>query len=189
MQLSSLIDERSTPSLRTVLGRLLARSGCADIAVNSIRLAVLDLTEAELSRVRRCRILLGRLDARALDTATDSTAAVNAHALLHFLRSGRVEIRSAGLATWAPDFSVFRELDDSSSRACLIGAHYFREPVAANGPSFTVCLEDDAALDLVCRRFEDLWELGYDVRDAVAAAVRGWADSAELPATTAWSAP
>ena len=107
----TLIDEHSSPSLRTVIGRLLASAGCADFAVSNIRLAMLDLTESELSRIRRCRILLGRLDARALCSADHSAADLTARALLHFIDSGRVEIRNGRLATWAPDFSVFRELD------------------------------------------------------------------------------
>lgn len=178
----TLIDERSLPPLRVVLGRLLARAGCADIAVSNMRLAMLDLSESELSRVRRCRILLGRLDSRALDAAADASAVMSARALLHFIDSGCVEIRSAGLANWTPDFSVYRELNGGTARTCLIGAHYFREPVSSNGPSFTVCIDDDDAIELICRRFEELWENGYDVTATITATVKTWADRTPAPA-------
>jgi hypothetical protein len=168
----TLIDDGSRPTLRERIGRLLSTCASAEIAVSHIRLAALDLTERETRGVKRCRILLGRLDARALtdfgfpDTGVDDRM----RALLAFIESGRVEIRSAGLGAWSPDFSVYRGLSDGGS-ACLVGAHYFREPPSPNGPSFTALITDTHSVALALARFEALWERSHDVLEPVASAV------------------
>ena len=59
-----LLDEQSQPPLRAVIGALLTSADSADIAVMRVRLAALDLREKELTRVSRCRILIGQLDAQ-----------------------------------------------------------------------------------------------------------------------------
>jgi hypothetical protein len=181
--MNSLIDELAEPPLRFIIGSLLGRCDSADIAVSHMRLAMLDFAESELRRVRRCRILLGRLDARSLGGGSPLPHDLpTARALLHFVRSDRVEIRAAGLASWAPDFSVYRQVDrPEGKRVCLIGAHYFREPAAVNGPSFTACIDDDVAVDLVCSRFEQIWDAGYDVRDTVLAALHAWTCATPAP--------
>jgi hypothetical protein len=61
-----LLDERSQPPLRAVIGALLGSAREADIAVMHVRIAALDLHADELTHVRKCRILLGKLDAQAL---------------------------------------------------------------------------------------------------------------------------
>src|SRR5690606_30543068 len=62
-----LLDDRSTPPLRTLIGALLARAQTADFAISRMRLDGLDLGGGELARLERCRVLLGRLDARTLE--------------------------------------------------------------------------------------------------------------------------
>lgn len=171
--MSRLMDEKSDPPLRAVIGGLLARCTRADIAVASIRLAALDLGDAELEGVSRCRILVGGLDARALDGGVHSDAAAldRSRALLRFLESDRVRIRSAGRSSWMPDFSLYHE---SGRRVALIGAHYFREPVAAHGPSLTCMLTDADSAELLAARFDELWNGGHDVGAAVRDTVRQW---------------
>jgi hypothetical protein len=179
-----LIDERHDPPLRTVIGSLLGGCSHASIALGNVRLAMIDLDEGELSGVEHCRILLGRLDARALGAAgpADATTQRHAGALLDFIGSDRVEIRSAGLSTWTPDFSVYLGRagialpvgTTPTARTALIGAHWFREPAAAGGPSFTVSTSDAAAVDLALSRFDELWQGAYDIRTAVLDAVRAW---------------
>lgn len=200
--MSLLIDDAAQPSLRVHIGRLLSTCARADIAVSHVRLPALDLTANETRRVQHCRILLGRLEARALMDFgfVDEHSDERLHTLLQFLGSGRVEIRSAGLGAWSPDFSIYRELsgdahgdacavdaqDDAYAvgnhgnarpvgrhgSACLIGAHYFRDPMTSNGPSFTALLHDADAVACALARFEALWERSHDVLEPVVAAIR-----------------
>jgi hypothetical protein len=170
--MSTLIDDAARPALRQQIGRLLATCTHAEIAVGHIRLAALDLTEDETRSVRRCRILLGRLEVRALTDFgfADSGADERMAALLAFLESGRVEIRSAGLGAWSPDFSAYRT-SNGDENACLVGAHYFREPPSPNGPSFTALLTDPYSVAVALARFETLWARGHDVLEPVVSAV------------------
>jgi hypothetical protein len=161
-----LLDERSGTSVRQVIGLLLSRAREADFAVARIRLGAVDLTAAELATIRRCRVLLGRLDVQSLAAAPDT----HAHAmttLLAFLRSGRIQVRSAGGGSWHNDFSIFRGLpaDQVLTRgaACLVGAHSFWNPQASEGPSFTCVLGSPGATARAGRRFDQLWEHAYDV--------------------------
>jgi hypothetical protein len=170
----TLIDDVSQPTLRFYIGRLLSDCVRADIAVGHVRLSALDLTADETRGIRHCRILLGRLEARALTEFgfVDERSDERLHALLDFLDSGRVEIRSAGIGAWWPDFSIYRESIGVRGGACLVGAHYFRDPVTANGPSFTALLRDDDAVACALSRFEELWERSHDVLEPVIAAIR-----------------
>jgi hypothetical protein len=171
--MSVLIDDDARPALREHIGRLLSTCTTADIAVGHIRLAALDLDDRETRAVRRCRILLGRLDARALsDVGFDNDYDERGmQTLCAFLESGRIEIRSAGLGAWAPDFSVYRGLPDGGG-AVLIGAHYFRAPPMAHGPSFTALLTDGHSVATAAARFEALWRRSHDVHEPVITAVR-----------------
>ncbi|MEX0907406.1 MAG: hypothetical protein WD054_03670, partial [Gemmatimonadota bacterium] len=108
-----LLDEETNPGPRAVIGALLAAGGHADIAVSHVRLAAIDLTDLEMAGVLSCRILLDRLDAHLLTDRGDTGDVVRFRALLRFVESGRVEIRSAGVAAWVPDFSIYRELRQS----------------------------------------------------------------------------
>jgi hypothetical protein len=104
-----LLDEQTAPSVRTVIGTLLSRAAEADFAIARIRLGAVDLTPDELAAVRRCRVLVGRLDVQSLAAARHESDA-GLDALLAFLASGRIEVRSAGATGWATDFSIFRGL-------------------------------------------------------------------------------
>lgn len=167
-----LLDDRRHPPLRQVVGRLLARATTADFAIGRVRLAAVDLTEAELRRVQRCRVLLGRLDAETL------TAPPGAHApapdsaghlltLRAFLESGRVSVRTAGGTLWLPDFSVLDGLPPTAGfpggAVCFIGAHYFARPYPTRGPALTCLLAGPGSIASARERFEELWEIGYDV--------------------------
>jgi len=172
--MSSLIDDASQPSLRVYIGRLLSTCARADIAVGHVRLSALDLAGDETRGIQQCRILLGRLEARALTDFgfVDERSDERLYGLLEFLGSGRVEIRSAGLGAWSPDFSIYRGLSATAhDGACLIGAHYFRDPVT-NGPSFTALLDDADSVARALTRFEALWERSHDVLEPVIAAIR-----------------
>jgi hypothetical protein len=168
------LDEASVPSLRHVIGSLLAGAERADIAVSSVRLAAIDLSPAETDGVLTCRILLGRLDSRELESLGAHGARARAHlsVLRAFLCSGRVSVRSAGMAAWLPDFSLYVRRDHGVEHTtCILGAHYFRQPAITDGPSLTAVLEHEGTAVVLQRRFETLWDGAHDVLPAVVAAV------------------
>lgn len=160
-----LIDERSDPDLRAVIGGLLTSSESADFAVTRIRLAAMDLTDEEVA-IPRCRLLLGALDASMLDDASYVPTAARADVgrLLGWVRSGRLEIRSAGIGGWIPDFSIYRA---GNASTCLLGAHYFGNPQLSVGPSFTCLVRDAASARIVADRFDALWDRSHDVLPAI----------------------
>lgn len=159
-----LLDERSRPALRQVIGRLLRESHTADMALSRVRLGALDLSAQEVAGPRHCRVLLGELDATVLMDAAPPTAATELRHLRDWLTSDRLEVRSAGLGAWTPDFSVFRT---STAATSLLGAHYFGNPQLAVGPSFTVFSQGLEAADKLTSRFEELWGRGHDVAPAI----------------------
>lgn len=159
-----LLNETSDPPLRTVIGRLLKDAEAADIAVARIRLASLDLTEQEIEGPTSCRVLLGRLDATTLlDTGTARAEAVAR--LARWTRSGRLQVRSAGIGAWRPDFSVYHTARGGTS---LLGAHYFGSPQLTVGPSFTVVTEDPVVRSDLAARFDQLWDRSHNVLPAIA---------------------
>lgn len=175
-----VLDERATPSLRVALGSLLARADSADFAVARIRLVGLDLSARELRRMRRCRVLVRRIDA---DTLADMSAAARRESgaadrlllLGEFLASGRVEVRASGMAGWTPDFSVLRLAaagrGDGPATAAVVGAHYFSRPYPQEGPSFTCIVTTAAAVRRVEARFDELWRRAYDVKPVIRTAI------------------
>ena len=169
---SVLIDDAARPTLRERIGELLSTSSRAEFAVANIRVAAIDLTAQEIRNVRCCRILLGRLDARALTDFGYADAGLDErmNRLLWFLESGRVEIRSAGVGAWFPDFSIYSGPPRGGS-ACLIGAHYFRQPLSLTGPSFTAMMVDARSVATARARFDALWAAGHDVLEPVISAV------------------
>lgn len=158
-----LLDERAVPPLRSVIGSLMAASETVDFAVARIRLASLDLTPREIAGPRRCRVLLGRLDASTLLDAHAARAGAMA-GLIRWARSGRLLVRSAGIGSWTPDFSVYH---DRSGSRCLLGAHYFGSPHLTVGPSFTCVTEEGRMVQLLAARFDGLWERSHDVLPAI----------------------
>ncbi|MGQ0560314.1 MAG: hypothetical protein ACT443_00405 [Gemmatimonadota bacterium] len=165
MSFSAVIDERQQPSLRQTLGRLLQSACVADFAVAHLRLAGLDLVESEVARLDCCRIMLGQLDAAALFDSPEP-GQPRLGMLSDFARSGRLEIRTAPHHVWNPDFSIFGGLPGEAS-AVLLGAHYFGRPYPLFGLAFTCVLTQPAAIRTCSRRFEELWQAGYDVLPVV----------------------
>lgn len=170
----SLVDERSEPSLRDRIAVALAGARRADFAVARVRIAGLDLGDAELGAVQRCRLLLGRLDAAMLLDTADGAARDRAgrrhlDALRRFAATGRLEIRCSGVDAWLPDFSIYQ----GARPLALLGAHYFWQPAPAGGAALTCELREPADIARLQRRFDELWARGYDVlgvvREALAA--------------------
>jgi hypothetical protein len=181
MTMGTLLDEAGTPSLREVIGRLLSAAAEADMAVAHVRLSAIDLTAGEASGIRRCRFLLGRLEAAGLTHLGAGADRTHLRRLHELLRSGQVEIRSAGLAAWTPDFSVFRGVRDSGTESgdtCIVGAHYFHQPPCAAGPSLTCIMTGRHAVEMAGRRFSSLWRQAHDVQPAVLDTVERLLDGA-----------
>lgn len=175
MTMLRTLDERSgdgKESLRDLIGRLLVNATRADIALTRVRLAALDLTASEVHSGARCRVLLGALDAAILLDATDATTAIRPglRHLAEWLASDRLEVRSAGIGAWTPDFSVYE--DRAGRSTSLVGAHYFGSPQLAVGPSVTVVTTDESAALLLRDRFEELWDRAHDVAPAILDVVR-----------------
>jgi hypothetical protein len=165
-----LIDERSRPGFRELFGRLARRATALDVALTHLRLSTLDLSERELASVRRIRLLLAEVSAVSLDA--------EAHALLHRaptaanlrrlsaqLALGTIEVRSAPLGGWAPDFSIFRT--DQGPCAALIGPHRFDRGPGHEGPVLA-SLHGGADAARLALRFADIWGRGHDIRPAIA---------------------
>ena len=139
---TTLLDERSRPDFRGTYGALLARATRLDVALTHLRLSTLDLTEAELGRIARVRLLLSRVSAAALDAEVHAVLhrpelAENLRRLILLLERGAIAVRSAPLAGWAPDFSVFG--GETGPFALLVGPHRFgvaafSGPMLASGP-------------------------------------------------------
>ena len=162
-----LLDEKSRPPLREELSRVLQDAESADFAVHRIRLAALDLDDRELEGVREWRVLVGRLDASMLlDVPHESSR--HLRRLGVFADSGRLHVRSVGLAGWAPDFAVVRGATTTS----FLGSLYFGQPHLVTGPAFTLVTSEGGAARLLTRRFDELWAAAHDVLPAVQRVLR-----------------
>jgi hypothetical protein len=179
-----LLDEDCTPRVRDVIGNMLTCADSAAFAVSNIRVAALDLAAAETQHVRRCRILLRQLEYGDLGMLASPRFSRQLTTLRDFTAGDRLEVRSAGIGGWSPDFSVF---SGSMGLVCLVGAHYFRDPPVAQGPSFTCVVREQAAATRALRRFDELWEMGHDVRPAVIAVLETLETSARSEVVTAGS--
>jgi len=105
-----------------------------------------------------------QLDAEARSLEADPRRAPNATLLRELLESGRLEVRSAPLAGWTPDFSVFS--GPGGPTAVLVGLHWFERPYAHRGPAFGALFTEEAAR-LAARRHDEVWERAHDVGPAV----------------------
>lgn len=159
-------DGRGNPSLRGYLGKMLAGSSDAAFAIRRIRLARLDLLHDELQSVRRCRVLLGRLDADTLADTGASPASARTAALLDMAASGRLEVRSAGLLAWDPDFSLLRT-GDSGTTTLLFGCHQFVSQQPVEALAMACAIVEPTVVRAAAVRFDELWERGHDALEAV----------------------
>ena len=163
-----LFDGRGSQTLRGVLGNALADSREASFAIRRIRLARVDLLPDELRGVERCRVLLGRLDADTLADAGASPTSARTAALLDMAASGRLEVRSASLLTWDPDFALIGNRADDD--LLLFGSIQFMPPLLQRPVeelSMSCAVRDAAAVRSASARFEELWERAHDALEPV----------------------
>lgn len=164
-----LLDERSRPDFRSVFGKLAGGSTDIAVAVTRVRLSTLDLTPDEIENVEAMRVLLTELNALTLDAEArliraDPTRAWRVQLFRQMLEERRLEIRSAPLGGWSPDFTVFS--DRSGPRAVLTGFHWFERPYPHRGPALASLHFGDAART-GARRHLEVWEKAHDVGPAV----------------------
>jgi hypothetical protein len=165
----ALFDERGRPDFRDVFGALASAATDIATAVTRVRLSTVDLTGREMAGVEHFRVLVAEMNALHLDTEArslqaDAKRAPNAELLRELLQSGRLEVRSAPLAGWTPDFSVFSGPGGPS--AVLVGLHWFERPYAHRGPALGAVFGEDAAR-VAARRHLEIWERAHDVGPAV----------------------
>lgn len=165
----ALLDERTRPDFRQVFGTLVARSEEIRTAVTRVRLTTVDLSADELASVRSFRVLLAELSALRLDSEargiqSDPRRAENVALLTDMLESGRLEVRSAPLGGWSPDFTVFGS--SLAPHTVLAGFHWFERPYPHRGPALA-SLHGGGAARMAAGRFDELWQSAHDVGPAI----------------------
>jgi hypothetical protein len=163
----AVLDDHTVPTLRECIGMLLMNASYCNFAVQHVRLAAVDLSAAELARVR-CRLLLGRFDADLLaDLRTDEAVLRRLETLAAFIDSGRLEVRAARAVCWYPDFSVHhRPGDPEFSAVGLLGSHQLGQLPGANGPRIASIIYGEVVIRMA-RHFRTLWRHGHDVRAVI----------------------
>ena len=164
-----MIDEYGRPDFRDVFGQLARRSEAISAAVTRVRITTVDLTREELAGVSSLRVLVAELNALRLDgearaLRTEPRRWSNVERLREMLESGRLEVRSAPLGGWSPDFTVFAF--GGAAHSVLTGFHSFERPYPHRGPALASIHAGDAAR-LAAKRFEDVWGSAHDVGPAV----------------------
>jgi hypothetical protein len=164
-----LLDERGRPDFRDVFGSLAARATHVLTAVTHVRLSTVDLRAEHLPALDAMHVLVSEMSAHHLDAEARALLALpkrapNVRFLASLLEEGRLEVRSAPLGGWAPDFTVF--VDEDGPRAVLLGFHAFERPYPHRGPALTSLHGGDAAR-LAAVRHRELWESAHDVGPAV----------------------
>jgi hypothetical protein len=164
-----LLIEGSTPRFPSVYRGLLRRSTRVDVALTRLRIATLRLQAADLSTVRRLRIVLAELTTAAWEVETHR-ALLNPRRepmlreLISGIQNGTLQVRAAPLASWSPDFTVFHP-DEGDSQA-LLGPHWLEAAPTSRGPRFGFFVSGREAMK-VADRYERVWADAYDVGPAV----------------------
>ena len=164
-----LLDERRRPDFREIFGALARQSDAVATAVTRVRLSTVDLTGEELAPLRSFRVLVAelsalRLGAEARAMRADPRRMTNVNLLLDMMEAGRLEVRSAPLGGWSPDYTVFS--GGGRARAVLTGFHWFERPYPHRGPALASLHFGDGAC-LALRRFDEVWDDAHDVGPAV----------------------
>ncbi len=155
----TVLDEFTRPSMRETMSALMSASQHVDMAVFNMRLAGIDIGDREVGHLHRIRVVMGQLDAEVL-MQTESRPVEQLQRLRLLAGSGLLHVRTVPRFRWCPDFSIF-------DHAALIGAHYTELPYPVDGIALTCVVTDQHAVQRCARRFERMWDLGYDVLPVV----------------------
>lgn len=168
-QRSRLLIEGSPPRFPAVYRALLRDSTRVDVALTRLRIATLRLGATDLDSVRRLRIVLAELTTAAWEVETHR-ALLNPQrepmlrVLISAIQSGTLQVRAAPLASWSPDFTIFRP--DEGRTTALLGPHWLEATPTSRGPRFGFLVSGREAAR-VADRFERVWAEAYDVGPAV----------------------
>lgn len=165
----ALIDERSPIPFRRLFGQLLLDSTELDTAILRVHLSGVDLSPRELGGLRRLRILVAEINAKTLEEEAfalfmDPVRRETLNRIQGLLKGGRLELRSAPMAGWSPDFSVFSGSGGPS--ALLLGLHWMLRPFPHRGPAWLASFGPDEARR-GHERFEELWNGAHEIGPAV----------------------
>lgn len=164
-----LICERRRPDFRDVFGALARRSTSIVTAVTRVRLSTVDLSAEELEGLTSFRVLLSEVSALQLDAEARGLLvlprrAPNIRTLTGLLESGRLEVRSAPLGGWSPDFTVFA--DQRGPQSLLTGFHAFERPYPHRGPALA-SLHGPEGAAIAASRHAELWDRAHDIGAAL----------------------
>ncbi len=164
-----LLHERGRPDFRDAFGALATRSTQILTAVTRVRLSTVDLRQQDLPALESMQVLVSEMSALSLDSEVRGLLQMPARApnirfLIGLLEQGRLEVRSAPLGGWAPDFTVF--VEPEGPRAVLLGFHAFERPYPHRGPALASLHGGDGAR-LAAIRHQELWESAHDVGPAM----------------------
>jgi hypothetical protein len=179
-----LLDDRSLPDLRDHYLRHLRQAREVAVALSRVRLAGLHVETAVLRAPSRIRVLVMEVSGLTLAMeaerlAEDRLGRERIATLAELARSRRLEIRSAPLGGWAPDFSVFSGPD--GAEALIVGLHWMDRPYPHRGPALASLHGKEAAARILAR-FEELWREAHDVGDAIARTLATALDRCGAPA-------
>jgi len=164
-----LLDERSPTNFRALFGNLISQSFAVDAAILHVRLSAVDLSASELEDVRRLRVLVAEVNAQTVEgeafaLVMDPAKRENLNLVLSLLQKGVMEIRSAPLGGWSPDFTVFT--NDRGPRHLLMGLHWFHRPFPHRGPAWAALFGTEEATR-ARDRFQAIWAEAHDIGPAV----------------------
>ena len=179
-----VLDQNANPSVRDSILYLMAHAQRADLAIATVRLGAIDLSNAPRGN-GRYRLLLSEMDSSALHVvAGDESSRLRLMLLQAFAASGRLEVRCAGIARWCPDFSLYYGLNcPTQPDVALFGAHYFRA-LFAQGTALTTVLTEATQIRRIGQHFDSLWEDSYDVLPVISESLRTALDAVSYVATT-----
>jgi len=165
----ALLDERSPTPFRSLFGRLLVENTQLDTAILRVRLSGVDLSAKEARGLERLRILVAHVNAQTLEEEAyallmDPQRRETLARVEGLLRSGRMELRSAPLAGWSPDFSVFS--GPRGPAALLLGLHWIQRPFPHRGPAWLASFGPEEARQGK-RRFDELWSGAHEIGPAI----------------------
>ena len=175
-----LLDERSPTPFRQVFGRLLSRSTGLDTAIRRIRLSGVDLSAEEVGGLDRLRILVADINAQTLEEEAfallmDPGKRETLRRIQTLLGEGTLELRSAPLAGWSPDFSIFSS--PRGPQGLLMGLHWIQRPFPHRGPAWMACFGPCEARKGQ-ERFNELWvgahEIGHPILKLLKRATSRW---------------
>lgn len=164
-----LFDEHDAVPFPGRFAKRLAAADELDVALTRLRVLALVMRSRDirrLARIRLCvaRAVVGDWEVEVRRALLDDVHRDRTRALVEALKQRRIEVRSAPLHGWSPDFSVFSEA--GSVQAALLGSHWLDETPPDPGPLWAVEAVGGHAAPMAVR-FDELWDRAHDVSAAL----------------------